>query len=177
VRAASIDRSTYGFTWVPIDRADADRYIAKALNDHAGGTALPFVQRRADTGEVVGSTRYLNIEHWSWAESTGWPDAVEIGSTWLSASAQRSRVNSEAKLLLLGHAFDQWGVQRVAIKTDALNAVSRTAIERLGARFEGIVRHQLPAFGRSGPRDTALYSIIPAEWPAIRERLSERLRR
>ena len=102
------------------------------------------------------------------------PDAVEIGGTWLSASAQRTGANTDAKLLMLTHAFDVWGVQRVDLKTDARNARSRAAIERLDARLDGVMRNWQPSLvpGEEGqPRDSALYSIIPSEWPAIRDRL------
>jgi RimJ/RimL family protein N-acetyltransferase len=114
-----------------------------------------------------------------------WPDRstpaeVEIGGTWLSADAQRTPLNTEAKFLLLQQAFEQWKVFRVAIMTDALNARSRAAIERLGATFEGIVRKHRPNTGTltepGQPRNTAAYSIIDDEWPTVRDRLNARLR-
>ncbi|MCK9895854.1 GNAT family N-acetyltransferase [Frankia sp. AgB32] len=104
------------------------------------------------------------------------PSVAEIGATWLSASAQRTAINTEAKLLLLGHAFDGWSAVRVCLKTDARNARSRAAIERLGARFEGIRRaHMLATDGMA--RDTAYYSVLRAEWPGVRAGLAARLTR
>jgi RimJ/RimL family protein N-acetyltransferase len=105
---------------------------------------------------------------------------VEIGGTWLAADAQRSPINTEAKLLLLTHAFDVFGVFRVAIATDARNERSRAAIERLGARLEGIMRNHRPNAGPltepGHPRNTAMHSIIDDEWPAVRAGLKEQLR-
>ncbi|MGD9794200.1 MAG: GNAT family N-acetyltransferase [Acidimicrobiia bacterium] len=175
VTAAAEGRDTFAHTWVPDGIDDAERYIATALAQQATGKVVPFVQRRLADGVICGSTRFMNIETWSWDEGDGMPDAAEIGSTWLSASAQRTTINTEAKLLLLRHVFEVWHVQRLWIKTDALNTRSRTAIERLGARFEGILRNHLPAVGRPGPRDTASYSIIPPEWPEVRAGLERRL--
>ncbi len=100
---------------------------------------------------------------------------AEIGSTWLAASAQRTPANTEAKLLMLRHAFDGWGVQRITLKTDARNARSRRAIERLGAQFEGIRRAHVPATDGS-IRDTAYYSVLPKEWPTVQGNLVRRLR-
>jgi RimJ/RimL family protein N-acetyltransferase len=103
------------------------------------------------------------------------PDEVEVGGTWLAADAQRSPINRNAKLLLFTQAFDVWEVRRLAICTDARNERSRTAIERLGATFEGVLRQHRPstAAGESGVlRDTATYSIVADEWPAVRERLT-----
>ncbi len=99
---------------------------------------------------------------------------VEIGGTWLAASAQRSGINTDAKRLMLTHAFETWGVQRVDLKTDARNERSRAAIERIGGQLDGVMRNWQPSLvpGEEGqPRDTAMYSIIPTDWPAIRERL------
>src|SRR4051812_26647629 len=101
------------------------------------------------------------------------PDGVEIGSTWLAASAQRTAINSEAKLLMLRHAFETWGVHRVTLKTDARNQRSRDAIERLGAKLDGVLRAWQRA-ADDGPRDTAVFSILKAEWPLVRARLERR---
>jgi N-acetyltransferase len=160
---------------VPDGPEQARAYVVEALDRQDAGTEMPFAQVRSSDGRVLGSTRYLNIEHWSWSGSTGRPDVVEIGATWLAAAAQRTPVNTEAKLLLIGHAFEVWGVQRVWFKTDARNERSRAAIERLGARFEGVLRHHMPAYGRPGPRDSACYAVLPDEWPAVRARLVGRL--
>ena len=170
-RAASGDRSTFEWTQVPDGPAAARTYVHWLLGDAEQGAAAPFVQRRLSDGTVVGCTRYLNP---LWPLGRGDPDEVEIGGTWLSADAQRSAVNSEAKLLLLGHAFDEWKVQRVAICTDARNLRSRAAIERIGATFEGVLRRHRRSTGPREQlqlRDTAAYSVVRDEWPPIRHRL------
>ena len=173
--AATVDRSSYGYTEVPGDADHADRYIANLLAKAAAGTDMPFTQRRVADGRIVGCTRYLEIRRWRGRPE---PDEVEIGGTWLGAEAQRTALNTEAKLLLLGHAFDVWHVDRVAIATDSRNERSRQAIERLGARFEGILRHHRPSLvpGEAGrPRDTALFSITDDDWPAVEQGLLTRL--
>ncbi len=174
-RAANGDRSTFGLTWVPDGEADAERYVEKALADQEDGTAVPFATMRASDGEVVGSTRFMNIERWTWKgaqeRSEPNPNAVEIGSTWLAPSAQRTPINTEAKLLMLSHAFDVWGVLRVTLKTDARNERSRNAILRLGAHFDGVLRAHMPAYDGDWPRDSAFYSILADDWPAVRARL------
>src|SRR5262245_10167059 len=140
---------------------------------------MPFAIEWHD--RVVGSTSYLDIQQWRWPagsplQRTDYPDSVEIGATWLSASAQRTRCNTEAKYLMQVHAFEVWRVHRVALKTDERNMRSRQAIERLGARFEGIRRADMPA--QDGTvRSSAYYSIVPAEWPAIREKLEAALQK
>lgn len=175
VAAGCEDRSTYGFTRVPDGLDAALQYIDAALGARAAGTEAPFAQVRLADGHVVGSTRFLNVERWAWAEGDGWPEVAEIGSTWLAASAQRTPINTEAKLLLMTHAFEVWHVQRLWFKTDALNERSRAAMLRLGARFEGVLRHHMPAYGRPGPRDSACYSVLPEEWPAVKTGLLARL--
>ena len=173
--AASGDRRTFTYTWVPDGEADVRRYLAKALADQAAGTALPFATTRASDGAVVGSTRFMNVERWEWARAGAQPDAVEIGSTWLTATAQRTPVNTEAKLLMLTHAFEVWEVLRVTLKTDARNVRSRDAILRLGARFDGVLRAHMPAYDVAEPRDSAFYSILATEWPGVRDRLTASL--
>jgi RimJ/RimL family protein N-acetyltransferase len=169
--AGSGDRSSFGYTQVPDGSDEAVDYVRWLLDDAAHGRAAPFVQRRVDDGVVVGCTRFLNP---LWPLGRVDPDEVEIGGTWLSSTAQRTPINSEAKLLLLTHAFDVWNAQRVAICTDARNDQSRRAIERLGATFEGVMRRHRRST-RPGEdatlRDTATYSIIVDEWPAIEARL------
>lgn len=165
------DRSSFGFTQVPDGQEEAAGYVQWLLDDAAHGRASPFVQRRVADGAVVGCTRYLNP---LWPLGRADPDEVEIGGTWLSASAQRTPINSEAKLLLLSCAFDVWKAQRVAICTDARNELSRRAIERLGAKFEGVMRRhrRSTCAGEDGAlRDTATYSIVIDEWSMIRARL------
>lgn len=174
--AAGRDRATYGFTEVPATPEAMAGYVGRLLSLAAAGAAVPFSQRRVDDGRLVGCTRFMELR-W-WRDRTD-PDEVEIGGTWLAADAQRSPVNTEAKLLLLTHAFERWGVVRVALATDARNARSRTAIERIGARYEGTLRNHRPAMvdGESGrPRDTALFAITDDDWPAVREQLRRRLR-
>ncbi|AFZ67743.1 GNAT family N-acetyltransferase [Deinococcus peraridilitoris] len=176
LQAASAERETFRWTTVPDSFEAMTRYVERALADAAAGRALPFATCSA-SGEVLGATRFGNIEHWIWPdgrERSQFPDAVEIGWTWLAQRAQRSGVNTEAKLLMLTHAFESWGVKRVTIKTDARNERSRAAIERLGARFEGVLRAHSPA-ADGGVRDTAMYSVIRPEWPEVRQNLQARL--
>ncbi len=174
--AADRDRSTFGFTNVPANLAAMEHYIEGLLHDAEHDTAVPFMQRRVADGEPVGCTRFLNVIWWAGFDR---PTEVEIGGTWLAADAQRSAMNTEAKLLLLTQAFEGWDVHRVAICTDENNARSRTAIERLGARFEGILRNHRATMGHLTtpglPRNTASYSILPFEWPSVKARLQERL--
>ncbi len=174
--AGNQDRSTYGYTPVPTDEAEMDGYLDWLLGDAQRDTVVPFVQRRLADGAAVGCTRFLNV---TWYTGRDNPAEVEIGGTWLADDAQRSPINTEAKLLLLTQAFERWNVFRVAICTDALNQRSRDAIERLGARFEGILRQHRASTGHlsqpGSARDTAAYSILPNEWPAIRATLKGRL--
>jgi len=176
--AALHDRSTYGLTPVPDDLPAMQAYIEWLLADAARDAVVPFAQVRATDLTPVGCTRFLNVLWWAGRDT---PAEVEIGGTWLSAGSQRSAINTEAKLLLLTHAFETWQVFRVAICTDARNERSRQAIERIGASFEGILRNHRARAGHdagdlSRPRDTACYSIIDSEWPDVRARLTERLR-
>jgi RimJ/RimL family protein N-acetyltransferase len=176
--AASESREPYGYTRVPDGVEDARRYIELALAERDAGRRLPFAIVWRD--RLVGSTSYLEIQHWRWPpgsarQRTDAPDVVDIGATWLAASAQRTRCNTEAKLLMLTHAFDVWRVHRVALKTDERNAASRRAIERLGARLDGVRRADMP--GQDGSvRHSAYYSIVLAEWPAVRTTLEDALR-
>jgi RimJ/RimL family protein N-acetyltransferase len=180
LRAASGPRETYGLTLVPDTLAEAAAYIETALREEAARRSLPFATVDRATGRVVGSTRFLNIEYWTWPAGNAHqrgaerPDVVEIGATWLAAAAQRTPINTEAKLLMLTHAFDRWRVHRVSLMTDARNERSRTAILRLGARFDGVLRAARPA-SDGAIRDTAAFSILEAEWPAVRAKLEARL--
>lgn len=157
--------------WIPepvTTPAEMQRYAEDALALQARGAALPFAIVDAASAEAIGSTRYAAIEPAH--------RRLEIGWTWLARSHQRSGANTEAKLLLLTHAFDTLGAHRVEIKTDVLNVQSRRAIERLGAVQEGIFRrHVVTSTGRV--RDTVYYAILDSEWPAVRERLRAALRR
>jgi RimJ/RimL family protein N-acetyltransferase len=180
LEAATGPRESFALTTVPPDALAMKRYIATALEWHARGAALPFATVDARTDRVVGSTRFGNVERWDWpagsahARPPACPDAVEIGWTWLHPSAQRTAINTEAKLLLLGHAFEAWRVHRVTLKTDARNARSRAAIARLGARLDGVLRGHMPA-ADGGVRDSAVYSLVASEWPTVQARLRERL--
>jgi len=175
-------RETYRLTAVPADPRGAQGYVESALAQARAGTALPFATVDRVREGVVGSTRFWNLEFWTWDDGhpmqrpPGVPDAVEIGYTWLAPEAQRTAINTEAKLLMLAHAFEQWEVHRVNLKTDVRNARSRAAIERLGARLDGILRAAVPA-ADGGIRDTALYSLLAREWPEARDRLRARLAR
>ena len=181
--AAAGSRESFQYTWVPEPTtADVTRYISAAVAEFEAGAAHPFVTVRIDSPDtVVGSTRFLNLEYWP--DATGhpstrdFPDAVEIGSTWLSHDAQRTQVNTEAKLMMLTHAFETWGVQRVVLRTDARNAKSRANIERIGAKFEGTLRHHKHSTdgANNGLRDTVTYSIIREEWDAVKASLNEKL--
>lgn len=152
-------------TIVP-SRTTMAAYIAAALNAQALGRELPFVIVQKSSGKVLGSTRFYDIERVE--------GRVAIGYTWLAASAQRTRVNTEAKLLLLTHAFEHWRFIRVELITDVLNQQSRAAILRLGAKQEGVLRnHMIMPGGRY--RDSVCFSIIEAEWPEVKARLEAKL--
>ena len=175
--AAAESRDQFEYTRVPDGIDDARRYIEAALGDQEAGRRMPFVI--VWQGRVVGSTSYLDMQRWRWPNGSPFqraerPDAVEIGATWLAASAQRTRCNTESKLLLLSQAFEGWDVHRVSFKTDERNARSRRAIERLGAAFEGVRRGDMP--GQDGSvRASAYYSIVRTEWPEVRRRLEAAL--
>lgn len=169
----------FPFTWVPRTRAELERWIDEARALAAAGRAVPFATVAMGDGRVLGATRFGNLERWDWLRPPPDPrplDAVEIGWTWLGRPAQRTGANTEAKLLMLRHAFGVLRVRRVTLKTDARNARSRAAIERLGARLDGVLRAHLPA-SDGGPRDSAVYSILETEWPAVEARLTALLAR
>ncbi len=173
-RAAAIDRATYEFTWVPNGPQETADYVTALRDAQSRAEVLPFAQCHASTGDPVGCTRLMEPRWWRGRAEA---DEIEIGGTWLAAPAQRTAINTEAKLLLLRHAFEAMGVWRVAICTDARNTRSRIAVERLGATFEGVLRHHRPRHDAPAPapRDSAMYSIIDEEWPAIADGLRRRL--
>jgi RimJ/RimL family protein N-acetyltransferase len=143
-------------------------YVRQALDDQREGTALPFAIVDTATDTVIGSTRFMDIAPAH--------RRLEIGATWLSPSHQRTGANTEAKFLLLRHAFEALGMQRVVFKTELLNEASRAAIARLGAVQEGVFRrHLISDAGR--PRDMVYFAILDDDWPAVRERLHTRLLR
>jgi RimJ/RimL family protein N-acetyltransferase len=156
--------------WIPTpvhDAADMAAYVQTALEQQRNGESLPFAIVAQSDGEAIGCTRYMSIARAH--------RRLEIGSTWLTVSRQRSGANTEAKLLLLTHAFEVLGANRVELKTDALNQKSRKAIARIGATEEGIFRrHVVCTSGRV--RDTVYFSIIDSEWPAVKARLAQMLR-
>jgi RimJ/RimL family protein N-acetyltransferase len=152
----------------PASEADMRKYVEAALATRAAGGSLPFATTEAATGRVIGSTRYHNWEppH----------PRVEIGYTWIARPWQRTPVNTEAKYLMLRHAFETLGLARVELRTDAQNARSRAAIARIGGVEEGILRrHMLTDSGRI--RDTVYFSILDDEWPQVKLRLEEKLAR
>jgi N-acetyltransferase len=175
VVASSEDPNLYRWSPVPQGKGEASSYVETALSWHDAGTAVPFAILRAQDGTVIGSTRFWNIERWAWPANHPYqgrrvPDACEIGYTWFAKSATRTGANTEAKLLMLRHAFEVWQVLRVCFHTDSRNLRSRVALERIGGKFEGILRaHRMAADFIS--RDSVRYSIIAAEWPAVKERL------
>ena len=174
--AAMADPSLYTWSLVPTDKAAMTQYVQTALSLRAAGTAVPFATVRKNDGEIIGSTRYFDIERWAWPDGYprhggASPDGCEIGYTWLTRSAIRTAANTEAKLLMLTHAFEVWKMLRVCFHTDVRNERSRAALARIGGKFEGILRsHRLAA--DFTPRDSARYSIVAAEWPEVKRRLT-----
>jgi RimJ/RimL family protein N-acetyltransferase len=177
--AAGVDPDLYQWSPVPQSKGEAQKYVETALAWRDAGTAVSFATVRDDDGTVIGSTRFFNLEYWVWPPGHSLhgrttPDACEIGYTWLTRSAIRTPANTEAKLLMLTHAFETWKVLRVCLHTDVRNQRSRSAIERIGGQFEGILRsHRMAA--DFIPRDSARYSIVASEWPLVKQRLSERI--
>ena len=175
VAAAAADPSLYQWSPIPQGKVDAANYIETALAWRDAGTAVPFAIVRLSDGVVIGSTRFWNLERWSWPEGhpshgRSAPDACEIGYTWLTRSAIRTAANTEAKLLMLTYAFEEWQVLRVCFHTDTRNQRSRAALERIGGQFEGILRaHRMAA--DYIPRDSVRYSIVALEWPTVKQRL------
>jgi N-acetyltransferase len=175
IAAVAADPSLYRLSPVPQGKDAAARYIDTSLSWAEAGTAVPFAIVRVADESVIGSTRFWNIERWAWPQGhtrhgRTAPDACEIGYTWFTSSAIRTSANSESKFLMLEHAFEEWKVFRVCFHADARNQRSRAAIERIGGTFEGILRgHRMAA--DFIPRDSARYSIIASEWPAVKSRL------
>jgi RimJ/RimL family protein N-acetyltransferase len=167
--AASSDGnlSTLFFTYVPEPHRTME-YISEALAGQKNGTMLPWAVRELKSGTIVGSTRYHDI--------VAAADRVEIGYTWYAKSWQRTHVNTVCKLLLLRHAFEELGCKVVGFRTDNFNFASQRAIEALGAKKDGVIRHHHPR--RDGSvRDTVLYSILAGEWPDVARHLRLRLQR
>ena len=159
------------FRWIPYSmktRADFEALVAKTLAEQDRGESVAFATVERGSGRVIGSTRYMNIDRVN--------RKVEIGSTWIAPAWQRTAVNTEAKYLMLRHAFEVWGCLRVELKTDALNQKSRNAILRIGAKEEGTLRRNVITWtGRV--RDSVFFSILDDEWPEVKKELEERMER
>ena len=176
VAAAAVDPSLYQWSLVPQGKDLAARYIDAAIAGRDAGTVLPFATIRVADGSVIGSTRFFDMERWAWPQGhprhrQSDPDVCEIGYTWLTQSAIRTAANTEAKFLMLTHAFESWNMLRVCLHTDARNQRSRAAIERIGGKFEGILRaHRLAA--DFTPRDSARFAIVATDWPDVKKRIA-----
>lgn len=174
VAAAAADPSLYQWSAVPQGTAAMAQYVDAAL---AARNTLAFATVRRADGTVLGSTRFFLIERWEWPGEHAGPgriDTCEIGYTWLGSAGVRTAANTEAKLLMLTHAFEIWGTQCVYFHTDVRNTRSREALARIGAAFEGVLRAHRLAVDLTA-RDSARFSIVAAEWPEVKRRLAERL--
>lgn len=175
VAAAAADPSLYQWSPVPQGEREVNEYIEAAMVSREAGRALPFAIIRIADNRVVGSTRLWNLERWSWPQSHPRHgghliDACEIGYTWLTRSAIRTVVNTEIKFLMLTHAFEAWQALRVCLHTDVRNTRSAAAIERIGGKFEGILRaHRIAADHTA--RNSMRFSILDTEWPAVARQL------
>jgi RimJ/RimL family protein N-acetyltransferase len=173
--ASASDIGLYEWSPVPQGIEETNKYIQTALSWQLAGTAMPFAVIRKNDDTVIGSTRFFNIEQWTWPaghprNGHPYPDVAEIGYTWLASYAIRTGANTEAKLLLLALAFEKWKVFRICFHADMRNTRSRTAIERLGAKFEGTLRSHRLAIDII-PRNSARFSILDSEWPEVKQRL------
>jgi RimJ/RimL family protein N-acetyltransferase len=181
VAASATDPTLYQWSPVPRGEVETKRYVDTALAWRDAGSAVPFAIVRLTDGVIIGSTRFWNLERWSWPpqhERHGRqaPDVCEVGYTWLNGSAIRTAANTEAKQLMLTHAFETWQVLCVSFYTDARNQRSRAALLRIGAKCDGILRsHRMAADYIA--RDSVRFSILASEWPAVREHLSRLLDR
>ncbi len=156
------------YPWAMDSLEDIRHYVEQVLEEQQRGVAVGFATVERESGRVIGGTRFMNIEPAN--------RKVEIGSTWIVPPWQRSAVNTEAKYLMLRHAFETWGCLRVELRSDALNQKSRKAILRIGAKEEGTMRKHIRVWdGRQ--RDTVCFSIVDSEWPAVKANLEQRLRR
>ena len=179
--AAANNRDLYRWSPVPQSKDEAKAYVETALAWRNAGTAVSFAIVRSQDSVIIGSTRFFNLERWAWPQGhplhgRTTPDACEIGYTWYARCAIRTAANTEAKFLMLRHAFEVWQVVRVCFHTDVRNERSRAALERIGGKLEGILRsHRMAA--DVIPRDSARYSILPAEWPLVKQRLLQLIAR
>jgi RimJ/RimL family protein N-acetyltransferase len=172
LQAAAQDPSLYQWVLVPQDEAAMRRHVEDALAARAKGMALPFAVVRLADETVIGSTRFHQLDFWARPEPRDVPDTCEIGYTWLAREALCTGANTEMKRLMLTHAFEVWQVRSVCLHTDVRNQRSRTAIQRIGGKFEGVLRAHRLAVDQS-PRDSARFSITAAEWPAVRQHLED----
>ena len=176
VAASAKEPALYKWSPVPQGKVAVTQYIDTALAWRDAGTAVPFAILRVSDRVVIGSTRFWNIERWDWPEGYGrhgrnFVDGCEIGHTWLTRAAIRTGANTEAKFLMLSYAFESWQALRVCFHSDSRNVRSRAALERIGGRFEGVLRaHRIAA--DHTVRDSVRYSIIAREWPAVKDRLN-----
>ena len=175
VAAAAADPSLYQWSPVPQGAHEVSEYIEAAVSSREAGRAAPFAIVRIADDLVIGSTRFWNLERWSWPKGHSRYgghviDACEIGYTWLTRCAIRTVANTEIKLLMLTHAFEKWQSLRVCLHTDARNRRSAAAIERIGGKFEGILRaHRIAS--DSTARNSMRFSILDTEWPAVARQL------
>jgi RimJ/RimL family protein N-acetyltransferase/GNAT superfamily N-acetyltransferase len=172
LQAAAQDPSLYQWVMVPQDEPAMRRHVEEALAARARGVAVPFAVVRLADETVIGSTRFHQLDYWARPEPTGMPDTCEIGYTWLAREALRTGANTEMKRLMLTHAFEVWRVRSVCLHTDVRNQRSQNAIRRIGGTFEGVLRSHRLAVDQS-PRDSARFSVTAAEWPAVRQHLTE----
>jgi N-acetyltransferase len=166
----------YRWSAVPRGLEETTQYVNTAISWREAGTALPFATVRQSGGVVIGSTRFFDIERFPWPaghkrHGLPHPDVCEIGYTWLANSSIRTGANTEAKLLMLTHAFEVWQMLRVCLHTDERNQRSRAAIARIGGQFEGILRSHRMASDFI-PRNSARFSIVASEWPEAKQRLT-----
>jgi RimJ/RimL family protein N-acetyltransferase len=179
VAASAKGGNLYRWTFVPQGIAEMTSYVNTAISCRETGTAVPFATVRQADGVVIGSTRFFDVERFPWPEGherygRTYPDVCEIGYTWLDPSSIRTAANTEAKLMMMTYAFEVWRALRVCLHTDERNQRSRAAIERIGARFEGILRaHRMASDAIA--RNSARYSIIAPEWLEAKRRLAARM--
>lgn len=179
VEAANENPSLYNLTNVPQNEAAMAQYISKAIEGRDLGTTYPYVIIGKHDNQIKGTTRYWNIEKWQWAK--GHPldrnavlDVCEIGHTWLRENAIRTAINTESKLLLLTNLFENWKALRVCFRTDVRNKRSQAAIERIGAKFEGVLRADRMGIDDT-IRNSCRYSIIHTEWEEVKANLQRLL--
>lgn len=175
VEASNENPSIYKFTNVPQNKETMTKYIEIALEGKRLGTAFPWTIIGKNDGQIKGTTRYWNVEKWEWPSGHSLDrnalfDVCEIGHTWLRYSAIQTAINTETKLLLLTNLFENWNALRVCFRTDARNQRSQTAIERIGGKFEGIIRADRMAVDYT-IRDSYRYSILYSEWECVKNNL------